>query len=186
MVTAAQKLTLDGRELFVFDEIIAMRDHRELALSLERLPYTRLQVDTKATVHRYRYWSAHLELATIRRQLVYERIAALLDEHFAEEKLRLDRAYVNQNSYGDMTFIHTDGGARQRDVTALYFAHARWRTEWGGETLFFDRRADARFAVSPTPRRLVLFRGSIKHRIGVPTRQCSVTRLSLVFKFKRA
>jgi len=185
MVTLTRKLEIDGRELLVFDKLLPHRDHVELARSLGTLPWARCQVDTKSTARRYpdyRYFSVTIDKKGFQQKQVFQAVLPLLDAHFPGEPLKLDRAYVNQNVFGDISFVHKDS-ARSSDVTAIYFAHEKWDTDWGGETMFFDRRGDASYAVSATPGRLVLFRGAIQHKIGVPTRQCTRARFTIAFKF---
>lgn len=185
MVTLTRKLLVDERELFVFDNLIPRRDQRELAESLTTLPYARCQVDTLETQKifpDYRYFSVTVDKKGFQKKQLFQAVVPLLAKHFPNERLKLDRAYVNQNVFGDISFVHTDS-RRDPDVTAVYFAHERWHIDWGGETMFFDRNDDASFAVSPKPGRLILFRGNIKHKVGVPTRQCMAARFTIAFKF---
>lgn len=184
MVRLTRELEVDGRELLVFDNFLPKADHRELAQSLGALPWSRCQVDSKSSRRHYpdyRYFAATIDTKGVQSKQIFLEMASLVAEHFPGERLRLDRAYVNQNVFGDITFIHSDS-ARHGDVSAVYFAHDKWNADWGGETMFFDRASDARHAVSATPNRLLLFRGSIKHKIGVPTRQCTRARLTMAFK----
>lgn len=182
----SRTFSVDGKEVFVFDEVLSKRDHETLARSLLVLPYRRTQVDSKRTQDVYAYYSAHFTLEAVTRLDLFGRIERMLSAAFPRERFVLDEVYVNRNSFGDMTHIHTDDSAASGAITAVYFAHDRWEREWGGETLFFDADHDATFAVSPTPRRAIVFRGSVLHRIGVPTRQCHVSRLSMAFKFRPA
>lgn len=185
MVTLTRQLAVDGKELLVFDNLIPRRDHVALARSLGTLPWARCQVDTPATrklYPDYRYFSVTIDKKGFQKKQLFRAVVPLLEKHFGDARLTLDRAYVNQNVYGDMSFVHTDS-ARNADVTAIYFAHEHWEVDWGGETMFFDRASDAVHAIGAAPGRLILFRGAIKHKIGVPTRQCTRARFTIAFKF---
>ena len=81
-----------------------------------------------------------------------------------------------------MLYPHRDA-ARPGDVTALLFANAVWKPEWGGELLFFDDHHDAIACVSPRPGRVAIFPGQMLHTGTPPTRVCYGSRLTFVFKF---
>jgi hypothetical protein len=51
--------------------------------------------------------------------------------------------------------------------------------------MFYDG-GEARHTVAPRPGRLVIFDGALVHRVGVPSRECYVPRITVAFKFARA
>jgi Rps23 Pro-64 3,4-dihydroxylase Tpa1-like proline 4-hydroxylase len=112
-------------------------------------------------------------------------IERLLARYFPGERFSIDRLYCNNNVYGDMARPHRDSPAGSADVTALLYANPKWRPEWGGETIFYDRHQDAVACVAPRPGRVALFRSAIAHRNGVPSRECYEPRLVLALKFLR-
>lgn len=92
------------------------------------------------------------------------------------------RIYANLNLFGDFQFAHEDGDG----WTALLFANAEWREDWGGEFLVYPQDgAPFAYAIQPRPGRMVLFDGLIRHRGGVPSKFCHEARISLAIKFSR-
>ena len=95
----------------------------------------------------------------------------------------IHRIYANLNMFGDFQFAHEDGDG----WTALLFANAEWREDWGGEFIAYTGEASPfDLAVSPRPGRLLLFDGRIRHRGGVPSKFCHEARISLAVKFRRS
>ena len=95
-----------------------------------------------------------------------------VENFFPGERQGLYRVYVNMTHYGDMEYPHQDREPRERNVMLLYYANATWEHHhWGGETLFYEDH-DTAVAVLPLPGSIALFRGSIEHTGGVPTRVC--------------
>jgi SM-20-related protein len=81
--------------------------------------------------------------------------------------------------------------------TALYYPHAVWDPNWGGETLFFNddalstdlqtrSRAEVMACVYPRPKRLVVFSGSIPHVARPTGRRFADLRITLMFKTEAA
>jgi hypothetical protein len=110
----------------------------------------------------------------------FSHVQSITEQLFPEHPLNLDRAYCNSNLYGDHQYPHPDA---RSGVTALYFANSVWKTNWMGETLFYDDAGEPVYAVIPKPGRLVVFAANIVHRGGVPSRECFEPRLSVAFKF---
>jgi len=109
-------------------------------------------------------------------------VAALASHYKAEmgaqTELKMFHAYAASLRYGDFTLGHQDCES-PRCLTFLYYANLRWSSDWGGETIFYDDQWDARFAVTPRPGRLVLFHADLRHRTGVPMRDCPQSRLTV-------
>ena len=95
---------------------------------------------------------------------------------------RLIRCYANGIPYGSDGTVHTDT-ALMNTYTTVYYPHASWSPDWGGETMFFDRaRSDVISCVYPKPNRLVIFDGRIPHVARGVSRICPVLRVTLMFK----
>jgi hypothetical protein len=95
----------------------------------------------------------------------------------------LYRIYANFNLHGDYQFAHEDGPG----WTALVFINSRWHEDWGGELILYpERRSSYAYCVAPSPGRMVLFDGMIRHRGGVPSKHCLEPRISLAIKFRPA
>jgi hypothetical protein len=174
---------IDGAEIYVIDALLPAREHVEVARALRNLPFRKLEADREGT--RMRGFVANFTLEQIEDDPLVCAIFAGLAQLFPGEQFEATRTYCNGNVYGDMSFPHRDASPkRPKDVTALYYANERWDQEWAGETIFYDATGDARVCVAPKPNRLVLFRGFIEHRNGIPSRECYEPRLSFVLKLR--
>jgi SM-20-related protein len=94
----------------------------------------------------------------------------------------LVRCYANGHTYGSDGALHTDS-ISDRSHTSVYYPHAAWNPNWGGETVFFNHdRTDIIASVYPKPNRLVIFRGTVPHVARGVSRTCPVLRMTLMFK----
>ena len=178
------RFAIDGREIFVLDDFVQGARLAHLTTYFDFAPAQRIEAD-RGDTDASRFWIVPLDRDATEQQPHYRDVVNAAAEHFAGERFALERAYCNVISYGDMLYRHRDSGDA-RDVTALLFLCESWDAAWGGETIFFDDAGDAVHAVSPRPGRLVLFRSSIEHRAGSPTRVCNRTRLTLAFKLRHS
>ncbi|MFT7621748.1 MAG: hypothetical protein ACI9WU_000913 [Myxococcota bacterium] len=109
-------------------------------------------------------------------------IARAVCRSVGHEALPIERVYVTTALFGDFQHVHQDGHV----WTVLFFANARWHTDWGGELLLYqDEDATIATAVAPRPGRVVIFDGMLKHRAGVPSKYCPEPRIILAVKFLR-
>jgi 2OG-Fe(II) oxygenase superfamily len=94
----------------------------------------------------------------------------------------LVRCYANAQAYGSDGTIHTD--SRSDDsYTAVYYPHAFWSPDWGGETVLFNfDKTDIVASIYPKPNRLLVFKGNIPHVARGVSRICPVLRVTLMFK----
>jgi len=180
---ARYEYDIDGRKLVVIDDVLtgARLDH--LASYFDLAPAQRIESDV--TGADTRLWIIPIERDVAERQPYVHAIMSEVTEHFAGESFCIERVYCNAISYGDMLYAHRDQhDADARDLTALLYVNPEWKREWCGETLFFNEEGDAVHAVSPRPGRLAIFRSSIEHRAGAPSRICNRTRLTLAVKLR--
>jgi SM-20-related protein len=97
----------------------------------------------------------------------------------------LQRCYANALPYGTDGATHTDSLA-PGDYTAIYYPHETWDSDWGGETIIFNRdRSDILAAVYPKPNRLLIFPGFVHHMARGVSRACPAMRITLMFKTRR-
>ncbi|MEU5709887.1 2OG-Fe(II) oxygenase [Streptomyces eurythermus] len=181
-MTPTRELTVSGRRLYLFDDVLAPHRIKELGARFEQASYRRDEADGPETAHA-RTFNVDVpdgELDTDVADLATTRVTTL----FPDRELQLYRAHCNLVVYGDMGYPHRDCAPDRDDVTALLFVNATWRREWGGEITFYDDDADAVLAVTPRPGRLLVFEGAIDHRVGIPLRDCYEPRLTLAVKFK--
>ncbi|MNQ87347.1 hypothetical protein D3C85_1025660 [compost metagenome] len=92
------------------------------------------------------------------------------------------RVYANAHTYGAEGYCHTDNLDDENYFSTIFYAHAEWESNWGGELLFYNGDGDIIKAVSAKPGRIVSFPGSIMHKVGSPSRICNRLRVSYVFK----
>jgi len=180
---ARHEFHIDGRELLVIDDVVTGPRLENLASFFDLAPAQRIESDI--TGADTRLWIIPIERDAAERQPYAAAILNEVREHFPGETFAIDRAYCNAISYGDMLYAHRDARDREsRNLTALLFVATEWKREWGGETIFFNDDGDAVHAISPRPGRLVLFRSTIEHLAGAPTRACNRTRLTLALKLR--
>ncbi|MGJ7529670.1 2OG-Fe(II) oxygenase [Variovorax sp. GB1P17] len=104
----------------------------------------------------------------------------LKHSHFAGHAL--ERCYANGLPYGCDGATHTDSVERGA-CTAVYYPHAHWDPDWGGETLIFNKdKSDILAAIYPKPNRLLVFPGFVFHVARGVSRACPVMRITLMFK----
>lgn len=95
---------------------------------------------------------------------------------------KLVRCYANGLQYGSDGTIHTDSVV-PTSFTSVYYPHAVWEPNWGGETMFFDRaKRDVIGCSFPRPGRLVCFPGTVPHIARGVSRTCPLLRITLMFK----
>jgi predicted 2-oxoglutarate/Fe(II)-dependent dioxygenase YbiX len=96
----------------------------------------------------------------------------------------LIRAYANAHTYGIEGYPHKDAEDRNNFTTMIY-CNPTWKKEWGGETVFWGRNGNTRRAVTPSPFKIIQFRGDMLHAARPLTRDCKELRITLMFKTKR-
>jgi SM-20-related protein len=171
---------IDGRELFVIDDVLSAARVGHLATFFDFAQAQRVESDSADGIDA-RSWIVPLENDVASKQPYYEAIMREVAAAFPGETFALKRAYCNVVSFGDILLPHRDSRSGA-DVTALLFVADTWDRAWGGETIFYDHAGDAVHAVSPRPGRLVLFRSAMEHRGTPPSRLCTRTRLTLALK----
>lgn len=174
---------IEGREIRVYDGLLAQRDIYALTDMLDKGAFTRTEYardDTTAV----RHWVLNIPLDVSTRLPVYAPMMEAVRDLPDGDRYRAYRCYCNHAGYGDMLFTHTDARPGERGLTALWYIAPDWDLEWGGETLFFTSTGDAEVVVSPRPGRLVIFDGSIVHAGRPPSRTCYAPRYTLAFKLE--
>ena len=182
---SSRRHQVDGREVCVYDGLLPHEQVVVLTSMFDEGAFTRTEwarPDTAAV----RHWALNIPLEVGSRLAVYEPMMRAVQELMAGKSYRIYRCYCNHASYGDVLFTHTDCEPQARDLTALWYVAPQWDVEWGGETLFYNRQADAEVAVTPRPGRLVIFDGTIQHAGRPPNRNCYAPRYTLAYKLEPA
>jgi hypothetical protein len=106
----------------------------------------------------------------------------------ASDRMKLDLTLINVYAIGTTTdrvgFSHVDWTPALEHWTALYYVNPIWKSNWGGETVFYtdDKETDILKAVMPKPGRFVVFNAAIPHRSSPPTSVFRGLRTSISFK----
>ena len=180
----ARREEVEGRQLVVFDGLLAPADLARYVELLRRAPFTRTEIARPDTAE-YRHWASEMALPGLMQLPLWRATDLAVQAMRPDRRYRPYRAYTNYAAYGDMLFTHTDCLPEQDELTALWFLCETWDPEWGGETLFFDSRIEAQVVVSPRPGRLVIFDGAIRHAGKPPNRICYAPRFTFAVKLER-
>tara|TARA_R100001244_G_scaffold54062_1_gene46822 strand:- start:61 stop:570 length:510 start_codon:yes stop_codon:yes gene_type:complete len=85
-----------------------------------------------------------------------------VNKKIKDQNLIYEKCIVNLTKPLDVNFVHV----HPNQVVALYYANMNWKTEDGGETIFYkDNRKDILLASPYVPNRLIIFDGSTPHTI---------------------
>ena len=176
------KRLVSGRELFICDNFVsnetALRIEKLIKmLSYERSERSRPDLPVSGA-------AAEITSEQFAAEPFFAELCRLGEDMFPQERFELERMYVNSAVSGDVYYAHRDCGANLKNVTALYYANSTWHADWAGETLFFNDQHDAELAITPRPGRLVVSRGAILHRGGVPSPACREQRLTIACKLR--
>lgn len=174
------KKIISGRELYVCDHFVddamALRVGRLLpGLEYQRTERSRADLPVSGS-------AAEITEDIRRAEPFFDEMRRWGEDLFPGEAFGLERIYVNSAVHGDMYYAHRDCAQDLANVTVLYYGNLEWHADWGGETLFFNDRHDAEVAVTPRPGRLVISRGAILHRGGVPSGICGGARFTVACK----
>ena len=183
MTAPTRTAQVEGRDVFVFDGLVAPEDSARYFNALSQAAFTRTEVARQET-QEYRHWACEMPLENLPKISLWPATQAAVLAARPGEQYRPYRVYTNFAAFGDLLLTHVDALPNARELTALWFVAERWDTEWGGETLFYDDHGDAQLAVSPKPGRLLLFDGAIRHAGKPPNRNCYVSRFTFAIKLR--
>jgi SM-20-related protein len=174
------KKSVSGREVYICDNFIGDEAALRIGQLLKTFSYRRseksrpdLPVSGAA---------AEIGAQLLTRDPFFADMRRLGEDMFPKELFEDERVYINNSIYGDVYFAHRDCDQNLRNFTVLYYGNLNWHSDWGGETIFYNDQHDAELAVTPRPGRIVVSRGAILHRGGVPSRVCHEERLTIAYK----
>lgn len=174
---------VDGRLVAVFDGLLPASAIAELWAALNVAPFRHTEVarpDTEA----HRHWAMEMPIENLVKLPLWPPLERAVIALGLGRGYRPYRSYTNYAQFGDMLFTHTDCLPGAHELTALWYLAPEWDVEWGGETLFYDRKDDCAVAVTPKPGRLVIFDGAIKHVGRPPNRVCIAPRYTFAVKLE--
>jgi hypothetical protein len=181
--TPSRRGLVEGRDVAVFDGLLASTDLARYVELLRRAPFTRTEIARPDTAE-YRHWVSEMAVPGLLQLPIWSATEAAVRSLRPDRRYRPYRAYTNYAAFGDMLFTHTDCLPDQDELTSMWFLCDSWDIEWGGETLFFDSSGDCQFAVTPRPGRLVIFDGAIRHAGRPPNRVCYAPRFTFATKLE--
>jgi SM-20-related protein len=175
---------VSGRELFICDGMIDPATTARIGAVVKSLHYVRREKSRPGVPG----LAAVCDIAPnmIPGDVFLQSLRRIAEQVLPAERFTDQRAYVNSSVFGDGYYTHRDCEPQEKHVTALYYANLEWQTDWGGETIYFNDSEDAELVVSPRPGRVVIARGAILHRGGVPARICHEERYTLAYKLNYA
>jgi SM-20-related protein len=183
MSTPAREIarkSIAGREIFVCDNFVDPQTGTRISQLLKTLVYRRIEV-SRLNVPASGA-SANIPPEMLENDEFFRALRGFGEEMFPAEKFKVERCYVNNSVFGDMYYAHRDCHSHLNNITVLYYGNMRWEADWGGETVFYNDDMDAELAVSPRPCRVLVSRGAIVHRGGVPSRICHEERFTIAYK----
>ena len=175
-----RKSLISGRELFVCDDLVEPMMVKQVGTLVTTLNYRRKEKSRQDVPGAAAVSDIPAEKIAIDPFL--RGLRQTVERLFPDERFSDQRAYVNCSVFGDSYYAHRDCGVQEHHVTALYYANLVWNIDWGGETIYYNDDQDAELVVMPRPGRLVVARGAMLHRGGVPTRACHEERYTLAYK----
>lgn len=175
--------TVEGRDVFVFDDLVPIEETARYFQALSQASFTRTEFARPGSTD-FRHWVCEMPLENLAKISLWPATETAVANVRPGERYSPYRVYTNYAAFGDTLFTHVDALPNARELTALWFVAEQWDTEWGGETLFFTSTGDAQIAVSPKPGRLLLFDGAIRHAGKPPNRNCYVARYTFAIKLR--
>jgi hypothetical protein len=183
MVAPSRTASVDGRDVFVFDDLVPVDECSRYFRAITLAAFTRTET-ARTDIADTRHWVCEMPLENLPRASLWQATEQAVAAVRADERYQPYRVYTNYAGFGDLLLTHVDAQPELRELTALWYLCERWDTEWGGETLFYDAAGDARLAVSPKPARLLLFDGAIRHAGKPPNRNCPIGRYTFAIKLR--
>lgn len=175
---------VSGREIFVCDGMIEAGMVARIGAIVKGMHYVRREKSRPGVPGLAAVCDIPPDM--IPNDVFLQSLRRIAEQLFPAERFNDQRAYVNSSVFGDGYYAHRDCAPREKHVTALYYANTEWQNDWGGETIYFNDAEDAELVVSPKPGRVVIARGAILHRGGVPARICHEERYTLAYKLNYA
>ena len=185
---------METRRLIVDDKTVVVFDNEDLTTDFSMFhqyvfnsaAFTLSQGDTQESIEQSGpYWAFKIEIDKFKSSKLGETLVKLIKKHYRDLNWEFTKVHVNALQYGDSGFVHTDGDVlpgHNTTVTALIYLNTIWKSNWCGETIFYDGNQDAQVAVSPRYGRVVLFDGSINHSAKPPAKTCIYRRMTLAVK----
>jgi len=181
---ATRTASVEGHDVYVFDDLVPAEEAARYSRAILAASFTRTETAVPERIE-HRHWVCEMPLENLPRTSLWPATDKAIAGVRPSERFLPYRVYTNFASYGDVLLTHFDALPDTRELTALWYLCDQWDVEWGGETMFFDSKGDAQFAVTPKPGRLVVFDGAIRHAGRPPNRNCPVGRYTFAIKLRK-
>jgi len=80
---------------------------------------------------------------------------------------KVKKGVINCSRPGETYYAHAHD---INEIVVLYYPNLRWQQEWGGETMFYDKKTqELIYANEYKPNRLLMFDGTIPHSVRPPS-----------------
>lgn len=172
---------IEGHKVYVYDDIFSseyINSEYEKLLSTKFARTEYASYETEGSKH----WISEISTDECLSSVFWNVAGKILQDNIRNKKYRPYRAYTNYSSYGDVLYTHTDCVPGKNEYTLLCYICNEWDVEWGGETVFFNSKLDAKFIVTPKPGRLIIFDSAVRHVGKPPNRNCYNSRFTSVIK----
>lgn len=181
----AQLHSIDERFMFVVDGMIPPEIQDRLYQTLQTDAFRRTEF-ARPDTREFRHHLVEYNPDRFSRTPLFEIINMLVQAFFPpkreSEALKVYRIYTNSVMYGDVAFVHRDSSDTSH-VTALVYPNPEWKSELGGETVFYYESGEIAASVEPKPGRMCIFQGNIQHKGSPPGRLFYGSRYTTAFKF---
>ena len=115
---------------------------------------------------------------------VYSDIYSFIEPELDIRNLEPERVLVNAYGHGDSSWLHEDSDLADR-WTVIVYLNDIWDTNWGGETLIFEKGGDIIHTALPTPGRVIMFDSRLTHGPRPVSREAPLPRLGVTFQCKK-
>jgi hypothetical protein len=181
-----QKFKVNGKKVFVIDNILNHNKIRRIYTTAKNMPFTFTQRSDRENLEiNNTRWAYHLDLED---SIEYQRFAFLFEAYnkIVEKKkilkrMKISEIYINIADAMTVTLPHTDRPAGC--WTLLYYANHEWDIKWGGQTNFINEfTGEIELACIPKPGRFALFEADILHQATPPVYYSPYKRVTIPFK----
>ena len=178
-------ITSDGKEIYVYDNILGFSNRQSLLRFLSISSFKPVGIDgPDENVRHHTSMMSSFSKSDVQNCKFLDYIPEEVREEHLISIDNLENCNVNLITPSDRFYVHTDssGGSKK---TLLYYPTPNWNVEFGGDSIFLDSNGkDIEFYCQYKTDRLVIFDSSIPHMVRPSTWLAPYYRLSLALKFK--
>ena len=129
MSLATRSEQVDGRDVFVFDGLVAAEETARYHAAISQAAFTRTE-SARGDSAEFRHWVCEMPLENLPRTSLWQATERALAEVRPAEKYIPYRVYTNFAAIGDLLLTHVDAQPELRELTALWYLCEIWDREW--------------------------------------------------------